>query len=109
MLVLTRKKNTSIRIGDQIVIHVIRTGGGSVRLGIEAPGHLRVVRGELALRLDAPQEEANHSDLVSPTAAAEDEAESMHAVAPAVLPLTLGHTPGVMARGPQVTGVAHRS
>jgi len=47
MLVLTRKMAESIRIGDDIVIKVIKTGKGAVKLGIEAPDSVRVIRGEL--------------------------------------------------------------
>lgn len=47
MLVLTRKTDGTICIGDDIVIKVIQTGRGSVKLGIEAPGHVRILRGEL--------------------------------------------------------------
>ena len=47
MLVLTRKRDEAIKIGDEIIIKVIHTGKGSVKLGIEAPAHIRVLRGEL--------------------------------------------------------------
>ncbi len=47
MLVLTRKTDGTICIGDDIVIKVIQTGRGSVKLGIEAPNHVRILRGEL--------------------------------------------------------------
>ncbi len=47
MLVLTRKADESIRIGNDVVIKVIRTGKGTVKLGIEAPGDVRILRGEL--------------------------------------------------------------
>ena len=47
MLVLTRKAAETIRIGDDIVIKVIKTGIGSVKFGIEAPANIRVMRGEL--------------------------------------------------------------
>lgn len=47
MLVLTRKSEESIRIGEDIVIKVIRTGKGTVKLGIDAPADVRVLRGEL--------------------------------------------------------------
>lgn len=47
MLVLTRKAEETIRINDNIVIKVIRTGKGSVKIGIEAPADVRVMRGEL--------------------------------------------------------------
>ena len=47
MLVLTRKNQEKIRIGDDITITVIKTKGKSVRLGIEAPNDVPVLRGEL--------------------------------------------------------------
>ena len=52
MLVLTRKSNEKIRIGDEIVITVLRTKGKAVRLGIEAPSEMRVLRGEIAFEGD---------------------------------------------------------
>ena len=48
MLVLTRKRDETIKIGSNIVIRVIKTGNGSVKLGIEAPANVRVMRGEVA-------------------------------------------------------------
>lgn len=47
MLILTRKRDDSIRIGDDIVVRVMRTARGSVKIGIEAPETVRIVRGEL--------------------------------------------------------------
>ncbi|MFN8709821.1 MAG: carbon storage regulator [Planctomyces sp.] len=47
MLVLTRKAGETIRISENIVIKVIRTGKGAVKIGIEAPSDVRVMRGEL--------------------------------------------------------------
>lgn len=49
MLVLTRKKMETIRIGEDIVVTVVQTGSGRVKLGIEAPANVRVLRGELDL------------------------------------------------------------
>ncbi|MEM8947217.1 MAG: carbon storage regulator [Planctomycetota bacterium] len=48
MLVLTRKQSEKIQIGNNITITVIRLKGKSVRLGIEAPNSVSVLRGELA-------------------------------------------------------------
>jgi carbon storage regulator CsrA len=48
MLVLTRKLQEKIRIGDNITITILRTKGKAVRLGIEAPMEVPVIRGELA-------------------------------------------------------------
>jgi carbon storage regulator len=47
MLVLTRKLSEGIRIGDDILVKVIRTGKGSIKIGIDAPDDMRVVRAEL--------------------------------------------------------------
>jgi carbon storage regulator CsrA len=47
MLVLTRKLQQQIRIGDQITVTILRVKGHTVRIGIEAPRDVRVVRGEL--------------------------------------------------------------
>lgn len=48
MLILTRKQGSSIRIGKDVVIHVIHTSRSTVKIGIEAPSTVRIIRGELA-------------------------------------------------------------
>lgn len=48
MLVLTRKTQETIRIGDNITITVLQIKGrGAIRIGIEAPKDVRVLRGEV--------------------------------------------------------------
>ena len=47
MLVLSRKQNQRIRVGDQVVVTVVRVSGDKVRIGIEAPHDMRVLRDEL--------------------------------------------------------------
>ena len=47
MLVLTRKLQETIKIGDNVTIHILRVKGNTVRLGIDAPRQVRIVRGEL--------------------------------------------------------------
>ena len=47
MLVLTRKLMEKLYIGDAICVTVVRLEGGQVRLGIEAPREISVVRAEL--------------------------------------------------------------
>ena len=44
MLVLSRKSSESIRIVSEIEIKVISIGKGRVKLGISAPGHMRILR-----------------------------------------------------------------
>jgi carbon storage regulator CsrA len=53
MLVLTRKLQEKIHIGENITITVVRIQGNTVRVGIEAPGDVRVVRGEVVARDEA--------------------------------------------------------
>ena len=48
MLVLTRKRSEMIRIGEDIFIKVIRTGRSTVKIGVEAPANVRILRGELS-------------------------------------------------------------
>lgn len=50
MLVLSRKVNEKIVIDGGIVITVVKVEGGQVRLGIEAPNHVKVYREELLAR-----------------------------------------------------------
>jgi len=52
MLVLTRKLDEAIQIGDDIKITVLRVKGNTVRIGIEAPKHVRVIRDELERESD---------------------------------------------------------
>jgi len=47
MLCLGRKVGESILVGDDVVITVVRITANTVRLGIEAPKHLAIVREEL--------------------------------------------------------------
>jgi carbon storage regulator len=47
MLVLTRRKNQSILIGDDIVVTVLEVKGDQIRLGISAPRDVEVFREEL--------------------------------------------------------------
>ncbi|ADB16762.1 carbon storage regulator, CsrA [Pirellula staleyi DSM 6068] len=47
MLVLSRKEAERIRVGDSIIVTVVRVSGDKVRLGIEAPPNVLVLREEL--------------------------------------------------------------
>jgi carbon storage regulator len=52
MLVLSRKVGERILIGDRIRVTVVRITGGGVRIGIEAPSDMTVIRQELKEHLD---------------------------------------------------------
>ena len=47
MLVLSRKQQQLIRIGDDVTITILKIKGQAVRVGVEAPRGVRVLRGEL--------------------------------------------------------------
>ncbi len=47
MLVLSRREQERIKLGDSIVVTIIRVSGERVRIGIEAPPEVTVVRDEL--------------------------------------------------------------
>lgn len=53
MLVLTRRKNQSIVIGDGIVVTVLEVKGDQIRLGITAPRDVQVYRSELLEAIEA--------------------------------------------------------
>jgi carbon storage regulator len=48
MLILTLKKDEKILIGDKITVMLVETRGNQIRLGIEAPAGLLVLRKKLA-------------------------------------------------------------
>lgn len=51
MLVVSRKVGERILIGDKIAITVVKVSSGAVRIGVEAPSELPVMREELAIEL----------------------------------------------------------
>ena len=57
MLVLTRKSNQSIMIGDEIEVSVLAISGEKVRLGIEAPRSVPVFRTEVYVEIQEDRED----------------------------------------------------
>lgn len=56
MLVLTRKQGEAIYVGAEIVIRLVRVKGGQVRVGIEAPKNVTILREEIG---DGPRDSGN--------------------------------------------------
>lgn len=52
MLVLTRRQSETIKIGDDITVTIVKVAGNIVRVGIDAPRAVTIIRGELE-RFDA--------------------------------------------------------
>ncbi|HQK63769.1 MAG TPA: carbon storage regulator CsrA [Candidatus Staskawiczbacteria bacterium] len=73
MLVLSRKKNESIVINDDITIVVVEIRGDKVRLGVEAPKEIPVHRREVQDAIDlekaakAPPQQSDNPDQQPPT------------------------------------------
>lgn len=62
MLVLSRKVGERILIGENIVVTIVRVHGNGVRIGVEAPPELAVVREELQQRLQEELPTQLHSE-----------------------------------------------
>jgi carbon storage regulator len=63
MLVLSRRENERIKLGDSIIVTVVRVSRDKVRLGIEAPSDMLVLREELET---APTAAAALKDAANP-------------------------------------------
>ncbi len=59
MLILRRKEGETLLIGDDIKIMVMDTSDGGVRLAIDAPKEIPILRGELVRAMDANRDAAN--------------------------------------------------
>lgn len=57
MLVLSRKKSEAICIGDEVVLKIIEVRGNTVRIGIEAPDSVSIIRSELLLEVEDDHDE----------------------------------------------------
>jgi len=64
MLILTRRANETLMIGDEVTVTVLGVKGNQVRLGISAPKHVGVHREEVYERIK--QEQQAGSDLMLP-------------------------------------------
>ena len=70
MLVLSRKLQEQIKIGEEITITVLKVKGNTVRIGIAAPKSLRVVRAELP-KLNPTSDSAVNEEETAASPAAE--------------------------------------
>jgi carbon storage regulator len=95
MLILSRKPNEQILIGENVVITVVAVSGGHVRLGIEAPREIPIHRKEVFEALneggaDPSQAREEHHSNSPPEGPAQDEGVEAHAPPDAA---QVGHSP----------------
>jgi carbon storage regulator len=70
VLVLTRKSNQSIMIGDDVEISVLSIMGEKVRIGIQAPREIPVFRKEIYLEI-----KHEHEDVLTPAGSVRDDVD----------------------------------
>lgn len=69
MLVLSRKESEKIMLGDSIVLTIVRVSGDRVRLGIEAPSDMLILRKELEQAGTLPPTAEQPATIAPPAAA----------------------------------------
>jgi len=59
MLILSRKHNESVKIGDDVTVKVVRIGRDVVKIGIDAPDNVAVHRLEISRRIEEQMQNDN--------------------------------------------------
>lgn len=78
MLILSRRAGESVTIGNDIKVKVVSVSGNQVRLGIEAPREVRVLREEILLAIEEENRAAaNAAGAASSTWRVEDVAKQL--------------------------------
>jgi carbon storage regulator len=72
MLVLTRKSNQSIMIGDDVEVTVLSVMGEKVRIGIQAPQEIPVFRKEIYLEIHRDDEVGGHTATILEVGASDE-------------------------------------
>jgi carbon storage regulator len=62
VLIITRRPNQKIMLGDDVTIHVMEVSGSNVRLGIEAPKSVPIYREEIWIAVKQENEAAATTD-----------------------------------------------
>jgi len=63
MLVLTRKINEAIKIGDDIELTILSISGDQIKIGIDAPRHVEIHRKEIYLDIQNENNNASQTSI----------------------------------------------
>jgi carbon storage regulator len=55
MLILSRRESERVYLGDDIVLTIVRVSGDKVRIGVEAPANVKILRNELDAASQPPK------------------------------------------------------
>ncbi len=66
MLILTRKENEEIIINSEIVIKIISASDNQIKIGIKAPDHIQILRGELYNKIKQSLIDASQNSTITP-------------------------------------------
>jgi carbon storage regulator len=62
MLILSRRESERVYLGDDIVLTIVRVNGDKVRIGVEAPPNVKILRNELENLRQFPKDSDQGSD-----------------------------------------------
>jgi len=83
MLILSRRESECIHLGDDIVLTIVRVSGEKVRIGIEAPPHIKILRNELEVSKSVQPDVASDGSAATPSLAQVLNAVILNATIPA--------------------------
>jgi carbon storage regulator len=72
VLHITRRAGQTIRIGDDIIVEITEIGGSFVRIGVDAPRHVQVLRDEIWQAVEEENKAAASADADLPAPARAD-------------------------------------
>jgi carbon storage regulator CsrA len=82
MLILSRREAESVCLGDDVIVTIVSVGNDKIRIGVQAPAGVRILRKELEIRQESP---ANPVDASAVDASAVERREFEIVVPPALI------------------------
>jgi carbon storage regulator CsrA len=108
MLVLSRKLNQSIVLGDNVKIEILKISGNTVRIGIQAPADVKILRGELApYEVDTNAENQLANAINSPSRSNNRNAQTIPQTSTMELEFEIGGDQEDLSQLPNPFAIAH--